>query len=103
VHIPGNILTHKSWRVVLFVDDKASADQKNAIVGAIGGEYGGPMADLAQLVGEVVAVESAPIRHEVKNGHGVLEIPGTLEAEMEPYRNTDGTITTIRDSIFSTP
>jgi hypothetical protein len=46
-HIPGNILTPKSWRLVLFIDDTASEEQKNAIAG----EYGGPLADLAQLVG----------------------------------------------------
>ena len=98
-HIPGNILTPKSWRAVLFIDAKATDDQKNAIVGAIAGEYGGPLADLFQLVGKVEAVKSAPI---VEDGHGVLEIPGVLEAEMEPYRNSDGRMTTLRDSIFST-
>lgn len=101
-HIPGNILTPKSWRAVLFVDDRSSEKQKNAIVGAIAGEYGGPLADLFQLVGEVLAVRTAPIRHEVSDGHGILEIPGVLEAEMEPFRNADNRVTTLRDSIFST-
>ncbi len=101
-HIPGNILTPKSWRAVLFIDAKATDEQKNAIVGAIAGEYGGPLADLFQLVGKVEAVKTAPIRHDVEDGHGVLEIPGVLEAEMEPYRNSDGRMTTLRDSIFST-
>jgi len=101
-HIPGNILTPKSWRAVLFIDAKATEDQKNAIVGAIAGEYGGPLADLFQLVGKVEAVKTAPIRHDVEDGHGVLEIPGVLEAEMDPYRNSDGRMTTLRDSIFST-
>ena len=101
-HIPGNILTPKSWRAVLFIDAKATEDQKNAIVGAIAGEYGGPLADLFQLVGKVEAVKSAPIRHDVEDGHGVLEIPGVLAAEMDPYRNSDGRMTTLRDSIFST-
>lgn len=101
-HIPGNVLTPKSWRAVLYVDDQASEEQRNAIVGAIAGEYGGPLADLFQLVGQVLAVRTAAIRHEVKGGHGVLEIPGVLEAEMEPYRSADGRMTTLRDSIFST-
>ena len=101
-HIPGNVLSPKSWRVALFVDDRASEEQKNAIVGAIAGEYGGPLADLFQLVGKVETVRQAPIRHEVEDGHGVLAIEGILEAEMDPYRNSDGRITTLRDSIFST-
>ena len=101
-HIPGNVLTPKSWRVALFIDDKASEEQKNAIVGAIAGEYGGPLADLFQLVGKVETVRSAPIMHKVEDGHGALEIDGILEAQMDPYRNADGRLTTLRDSIFST-
>lgn len=62
----------------------------------------GPLADLFQLVGKVESVRTAPIRHTVEEGHGVLEIPGILEAKMDPYRNSDGRITTLRDSIFST-
>lgn len=101
-HIPGNVLAPKSWRVVLFIDDKATEEQRNAIAGAIAGQYGGPLADLFQLVGKVEAVRSAPIKHAVEDGHGLLEIPGVLEAEMQPYRNSDGRVTTLRDSVFST-
>ena len=32
----------------------------------------------------------------------MLRIPGILEAEMAPFRGGDGTVTTLRDSIFST-
>lgn len=102
VHIPGNVLAPKSWRVVMFVDAKATEQQRQAIIGAYRGDYGGPLADLAQLVGELVAVESAPISHELVGGKGTLRIEGILETEMEPYRAADGTVTTLRDSLFST-
>lgn len=102
VHIPGNVLAPKSWRVVMFVDGRATEEQKRALVGAFGGDYGGPLADLAGLVGEVVAVESAPIAHEIVGGAGRLTIPGVLEAEMAPYKGPHGAITTLRDSLFST-
>ncbi len=102
VHIPGNILKPKSWKMALFVDSRANQQQKDAIVGALSGQYGGPLADLAQLIGEVVGVESAPINHQVKEGKGTLKIDGIVEAEMEPYRSADGKVTTLRDSIFST-
>jgi hypothetical protein len=102
VHIPGNVLAPKTWKLALFVSDKASDQQKDAIVRAYTGQLGGPLADLAGLVGEVVSVESAPIEHNVVDGKGTLKIPGVLEAEMAPYRSADGTVTTLRDSIFST-
>jgi hypothetical protein len=102
VHIPGNVLAPKSWKVVMVVDDRATPEQKDAIVGAYTGKFGGPLADLAGLVGEVKEVRSAPISHEIVGGVGKLTIEGILEAELEPYHAADGTITTLRDSLFST-
>lgn len=101
-HIPGNVLTPASWRMLRFVDARATDEQNNAVLGAFRGEYGGPMADLAALVGEELGVETAEIHHEVVDATGTLRIGGALEAVMEPYRSFDGTITTLRDSIFST-
>ena len=101
VHIPGNVLAPKSWRIVMLVDDRATEEQRDALVGVFDGAFGGPLADLAGLVGEVSAVRSVPIEHRVVNGTGTLHIPGILDASLEPYRGADGTVTTLRD-IFST-
>ena len=102
VHIPGNVLTPNSWKVVMFVDDVATAEQKDAIVGAYMGSFGGPLADLAGLIAEVKEVRSATITHRITGGVGTLRIDDILEAELEPFRAADGTITTLRDSLFST-
>ena len=103
VRIPGNVLTPNSWKQVVFVDDGASDEQFQAIVDAYDGKFGGPLADLAGLVREVVGVERAPIVHETRDGRGTLRIGQVVSAEMEPFRSPDGqTITTLRDSLFST-
>lgn len=102
VHIPGNVLTPGSWRDVLLVDDRATGAQHDAIVAAYTGTLGGPLADLAGLVGEVLGIERVPISHEIDGGRGTLRIPGIIEATMEPFRGADETITTLRDSLFST-
>jgi hypothetical protein len=102
VHIPGNVLTPGSWRVVMYVDDTASEEQANALVGAFQGDFGGPLADLSGLVGEVLGVERARITHDIVEGRGTLCVEGVIDAELEPYRAMDGTITTLRDSKFST-
>jgi hypothetical protein len=102
-HIPGNVLAPGSWKVVSFVDDRATDEQHQAIIDAYHGRLGGPLADLAGLVGEVVAIERAPIVHETSDGQGTLRIGQVVSAEMEPFRSPDGvTITTLRDSLFST-
>lgn len=100
-HIPGNVLAG-NWELVLLVDDRASAEQRDGLVAVFSGQLGGPLADFAQLIGTVKAVESVPISHEVRGGSGSLRIPGILEAEMEPYHGPEGSVTTLRDSIFST-
>ena len=56
--IPGNIL-EGNWRVIVYVDDKTTDEQQQALLDVWTGKLGGPVADLAQLVGEVVAVERA--------------------------------------------
>jgi hypothetical protein len=99
--IPGNVLVPKSWRVLLLIDDRATDEQAQALLAAYGGQLGGPLADLAQLVGEVIGVERVPISHEVRGGQGELKAGDYVTATMEPYRGPDGSVTTLRDSIFS--
>ncbi len=101
VHIPGNILAG-NWKQALFVDDAASDEQHDALVKLFTGELGGPLADLAQLVGERVAIERAPISHEIVDGAGTLKVGDFIDAQMHPYKGPDGTTTTLHNSIFST-
>ena len=102
VFIPGNVLAG-NWKAHMFVDEDASDEQLAAIVDAFSGKLGGPLADLSQLIGEVLAVTRAPVSHEVVEGRGKLVVgDGTVVAEMEPYRGADGSITTLQNSIFST-
>lgn len=101
--IPGNVLVPKSWKVLVLMDDKATDAQAEALTDAYTGKLGGPLADLAGLVGEVIGLERVPISHHVRQGAGALKVgDGWIAAEMEPYRGPDGSTTTLRDSIFST-
>src|SRR2546428_6252849 len=102
VHIPGNVLTPASWKVVMFVDERATDEQLQALTDAYSGKLGGPLADLAGLVGEVLGVRRAPISHEIRDGAGTLQIGDLVSSEMAPFTGGDGTITTLRDSVFST-
>jgi len=102
VRIPGNVLAPASWRQVIFVDDRAPDEQLRALVDAYQGNLGGPLADLAGLVGETLGVERAAITHEVRDGTGALRVGEFVSSEMAPYRGPDGSVTTLRDSLFST-
>ena len=99
--IPGNVLAG-NWRVVIYVDDRATPAQSEGILNAFGGALGGPLADLAQLVGERVAIHSVPIEHRVESGKGTIRVGNVLDAEMAPYVDAKGNPTTIHDTVFST-
>jgi len=100
-HIPGNIL-QGNWRAAIFVDEKASKAQEEALLKVYTGKAGGPVADLAALIGEVVSVERAPITFTVRGGRGTLKIASDYHAELEPYVSATGQTTTLTDTVFST-
>ncbi len=100
-HVPGNIL-EGNWRVAIFVDERASTQQEDALLKVYTGKAGGPVADLAALIGEVVSVERAPITFAVQGGKGTLKIASDYYAELEPYVSAAGKTTTLADTVFST-
>jgi hypothetical protein len=99
--IPGNVLKG-GFRVNVYIDDGASDPQHEALPEVYSGKRGGPIAELAKLVVEVVSVERVPITFTVDQGRGTLKIADVGLAELEPYRGPNGAITTLADTIFST-
>ena len=52
------------WSVGLVTDERASAEQREAITAIASGAAGGPMAAMSGLIGKFLGVESAPISFE---------------------------------------
>jgi len=100
-HIPGNIL-QGNWKVAVHVDKRATPQQKEAILAAHTGKLGGPLADLAPLIGEVLGVYDVPIEFNLKEGKGTIRVGDAVTAEMQPYTDSQGRPTKLVDSIFST-
>lgn len=100
-HIPGNIL-QGNWRVLVYVDEKATPAQQDAMLAVYTGKLGGPIADLAALIGEVVGVERVPITFTVEGGKGTLALGERVQAEMAPFTGPTGEVTTLHESVFST-
>lgn len=72
------VMTEGNWRVGAFVDDKASDEQFEKLVGVFSGQLGGPMAGLAPLIGEMLGAERVPIeviedgpRHSIRVGDAI--------------------------------
>jgi hypothetical protein len=102
VHIPGNVLTPASWRAAIFVDERATPDQEQALLKVFTGQLGGAVADLAGLIGEVVSVERAAITFTVDGGKGRLTIGDVADADVIPYLGATGEQTVLSGTVFST-
>ena len=102
VHIPGNVLTPKSWQAAVFVDDGATDEQQGQLLKVFTGQLGGAIADLAGLIGEVVSVERVPITFTVDGGRGRLTVGTVADAEITPYTGATGNPTVLSETVFST-
>jgi hypothetical protein len=99
--IPGNVLKG-NWRVVAYVPDHATPEQTQALVDVWTGKLGGPVADLAGLVGEIAGLEHVPMTFTVEGGEGTIRIGNVAEAVMSPFRGANGNATTLGDTVFTT-
>ena len=100
-HVPGNIL-QGNWTAAVYVDDGASPAQEKALLDVYTGQKGGPVADMAKLVGKVVSVQKVPITFTVTGGSGTIKVGDAGFAELEPYKSAAGKTTTLTDTVFST-
>lgn len=101
VHIPGNVLAG-GWRAVVVVDEKATQEQEDALLRLFTGQLGGAVADLAGLIGEVAAVERAPIVFTVTEGAGRLTVGNIADAEITGYAGATGQPSVLSETVFST-
>jgi hypothetical protein len=101
LHLPGNVL-QGNWRVVVYIDDQATNAQHEALLTALTGKLGGPLADIAQLVGEVAGVERAAMTFEFAQGNGRLQVGPAIAATMESLRGATGQPMTMHDTVFTT-
>ena len=87
--VPGNIL-EGNWTAAIYVSDTASGSAGAGARSLHTGEAGGPIAELAKLIGTVVSIERAPITFNVEPA---LSIGTDYHAELEllprPERRAD--------------
>jgi hypothetical protein len=89
VHSPKQ-MTDGGWKVALYLDDRATPEQSEALGAVFSGAAGGHLAALAPLIGEVAGVAPAPITFNRTNGSLRAEVAGTLTMEAEEIKGMDG-------------
>ena len=77
------VMTDGNWRLGVFVDDGASDEQLEKLMGVFGGQLGGPMAALGPLVGENLGVERARIDVQEEGLTHSVRIGEAIDFEIE--------------------
>jgi hypothetical protein len=82
-HSPEANMGDGNWSVGLILDERATADQQQALVQIGSGQGGGPIAALAPLVSKMLGVETKPIHFEKQAMSCSVSIPGVLDQAVE--------------------
>jgi len=99
-HAPGHMLQTK-WKVALYLDERASADQQKALGAIFSGQAGGHLAALAPLIGEVLGVKPVPIDYSASGKQRSLRIPKIAEVDIEALEGQGGALVTIENHPFT--
>jgi hypothetical protein len=83
------------WRLGMYIDERATPEQNEALGRIFTGEAGGHLVRLAKEVAVFLGVRIAPIEFRGKARHWSLQIPGIAEVEIEGVRGSGGAPITI--------
>ena len=86
---PGKMLDG-NWTAALYVDDKASTDQREGLSSIFSGQAGGPMQLVSGLISNFLGVKTAPIAFTMDGNKRRLTIPDVLEIDIEALTGQDG-------------
>jgi hypothetical protein len=100
VHSPGP-MTETKWRVALYLDERASDQQKQALTRIFAGQAGGHPAVLASFVGDVLGVATARIDYQAAGRRRSVSIAGIGATEIEAIEGQAGGEVTVDKHPFS--
>jgi hypothetical protein len=79
-----------NWTAALYVDDKASTEQQEALSNIFSGQAGGPMQLLSGLISKFLGVKAVPITFAMDGKKRKLTIPDILTIDIEAVAGRDG-------------
>ncbi|WP_233862604.1 DUF1326 domain-containing protein [Paraburkholderia adhaesiva] len=97
---PGHMLQNK-WRVALYLDERGTSEQHEALGKIFSGQAGGPLSALGPLIGEVMGVRPAVINYQQNGKSRSLHIPDVANMEIEALPGQDGGEVTISNHPFT--
>jgi len=92
VYSPGHMAEVK-WKAALYLDDRASAEQQQALTRIFSGQAGGHPGRVAQHIGEVLGVRSAPIEYRAEGKQRSVRIGDVADATIQGLEGPAGEVT----------
>ena len=77
------VMTDGNWRLGLFIDESASEEQAEKLLGVFSGQLGGPMEGLGPLVGENLGVERGRFEIREEGGRHSVKVGDAIDFEIE--------------------
>jgi hypothetical protein len=100
VYTPGHMMESK-WRVALYLDERASPLQQEALGQVFSGQAGGPLAELAPLIGEVMGVRPAAIEYLAQGKKRSVRIANVADCEIVALTGQGGADVTLSKQPFT--
>jgi hypothetical protein len=83
------------WRAALYLDQKASEKQKDALTRIFTGQAGGHPGRLVSHIGDVLGIKTVPIEYKADGKRRTLKIADVGEAQIEAIEGQGGGEVTI--------
>ncbi len=89
--IPGPLMIDGGWTSLLYIDDKATPAQEEALTGIFSGASGGPWSKLAVFFtdGKYKTVQRATIEFAKEQGARHIKVPGMVSLDIEAIRSVN--------------
>lgn len=105
VHCPGPTMADGDWTAVLYIDERATEEQFEALCGVFSGESGGPWSVISQFFkdGQFAVVRRMPLDITIDGRSRSVKVSDQLFLEVEAIRGADrdevATINNLRNVI----
>jgi hypothetical protein len=89
-------------QVALYVDERADDEQRQALAEVFTGRLGGPLAELAEMTGQVSLVQRAPINFTSDRGTTKVTVGQAVVVTMSPIVGANDRVMTVTDGALAT-
>jgi len=88
------------WKAALYLDERATQEQRDSLTKIFAGQAGGHLANVAACVGEILGVKAVPIDYRAEGKRRSISIKGLADLEIEAVPGQNDAEVTIADAPF---